>query len=168
MGYNWFILSLKNHTVSSNKCKALPALNLQGQPNQQYLTRSTTIILQILTVRESASLIPRPSMPPVFVLQAIKNWRCRRPGNEARSHLLLSTAWKFPWQCNCSDLVGVPTIVSESQLPGWCLMKSVSDTKWKTGYSEWNVWRYPYLVSMLFANLLSLHLVTCNVFYSCN
>jgi len=60
-------------------------------------------------------------MPPAFVLQVIKNWRCRRPGNEARSHLLPSKARKIPWQCSCSDLE-VPRIVSESQLPGWCLM----------------------------------------------
>ena len=40
------------------------------------------------------SLVPRPSTPPAFdrnpnplhfcILEAIKSWRCGRPGNEAR------------------------------------------------------------------------------------
>ena len=44
------------------------------------------------------SLVPRPSLAPVFdrlqyaktVLQAIKNWSRGRPGNEARVNMLLT------------------------------------------------------------------------------
>ena len=55
-----------------------------------------TCIITILTSNFNSpatySLVPRPCTPPVFecllydydcILQAIKNWRCRRPGNEA-------------------------------------------------------------------------------------
>ena len=34
---------------------------------------------------EVSSLVPRPSTPPVFDRFQYKNWRRRRPGNEARN-----------------------------------------------------------------------------------
>jgi len=49
------------------------------------------------------SLVPRPSTPPVFdcfqfILEVIKNWRRRRPGNEASVYTLV-------WWCACGVYV---------------------------------------------------------------
>ena len=51
----------------------------------------------------ACSLVPRPSMPPVFdrfqfILEVIKNWRHRRPGNETSVYALV-------WWCACGVYV---------------------------------------------------------------
>jgi len=61
------------------------------------------------------------------------------------SHLLPSRAWKFPWQCSCSDLANVPRIVSSLAiwLAGvWCkqsfaislCIPSVVELKWSFSF----------------------------------
>ena len=49
------------------------------------------------TMCHSTSLIPRPSTPPVSIIcsmqKAMKNWRCRRPGNVATTPPLLKLSY---------------------------------------------------------------------------
>ena len=42
------------------------------------------------------TLSPRPS-PSVFILEAIKNWRWERPGNEANQQQLMYTSTSIPF-----------------------------------------------------------------------
>ena len=59
-----------------------------------------------------ASLVPRPSAPPVFdrLLEAIKSWRCGRPGNDATKG---STVTPKPQTCTSGAR---PEII----MPGRC------------------------------------------------
>jgi len=45
----------------------------------------------------ACSFVPRPSTPPVLdhSMQAIKTWKCRRPGNKARVLWLGGTVGRF-------------------------------------------------------------------------
>ena len=69
----------------------------------------TRVFADLSINKVTTSHVPRSSTPPVMIfdrlqyaktlcfciLQAIKNWRCRRPGNEARSQQLGYNAKRF-------------------------------------------------------------------------
>ena len=81
-----FLLYRVKRTAQSQPCERYE-WNASCTINEEELASFQASYTSLYT-----SLVPRPSIPPVFdclqyafcILQAIKNWRCRRPGNKAR------------------------------------------------------------------------------------